>query len=94
MANNFDFLQYQQDLKQYETSAKNLEQLYGIGAYASVLTEARKIAENLVKEILGRAQIPVGARATFNDNLKVLRGTDTPKKVMDVFFAIKRWGIN
>lgn len=92
MANNFDFLQHQQDLKQYETSAKNLEQLYGIGAYASVLTEARKIAENLVKGILGRAQIPVGARATFNDNLKVLRGTDTPKKMMDVFFAIKRWG--
>lgn len=92
MANNFDFLQYQQDLKQYETSAKNLEQLYGIGAYASVLTEARKIAENLVKEILGRAQIPVGARATFHENLKALRETDTPKKVMDVFFAIKRWG--
>lgn len=54
MANNFDFLQYQQDLKQYETSAKNLEQLYGIGAYASVLTEARKIAENLMKAILER----------------------------------------
>lgn len=92
MAGNFDFLGYQQDLKQYETSAKNLEQLYGIGAYASVLTEARKIAENLVKGILGRAQIPVGARATFHENLKALRGTDTPKKVMDVFFAIKRWG--
>lgn len=92
MANNFDFLQYQQDLKQYETSAKNLEQLYGIGAYASVLTEARKIAENLVKGILERKHISVGSRATFNDNLKVLRGTDTPKKVMDVFFAIKRWG--
>ena len=92
MANNFDFLQYQQDLKQYETSAKNLEQLYGIGAYASVLTEARKIAENLVKGILERKHISVGSRATFNDNLKVLRGTDTPKKVMDVFFTIKRWG--
>ncbi|WP_329887574.1 DEAD/DEAH box helicase [Pseudoramibacter faecis] len=92
MASNFDFLGDQQDLKHYEASAKNLEQLYGIGAYAAVLTESRTIAENLAKEMLERARIPVGERATFNDNLKALRGTNTPKKVIDVFFAVKGWG--
>lgn len=48
MAGNFDFLHHHPDLKHYEASAKNLEQLYGIGAYAAVLAEAPESDKRIV----------------------------------------------
>lgn len=49
MADNFDFLHHHRDLKHYEASAKNLEQLYGIGSYAAVLAEAPESDKRIVR---------------------------------------------
>ena len=49
MSSNFDFLQGNEDSMGYFRAADFLEQEYAMGNYASELTSARKIAENVVK---------------------------------------------
>ena len=70
---NFDFLQKELDLQEFYDTATAAEKCYVNGDFDGELSKLRKIAENLVKEVLDLEYCKVGERDTFNDNLKKLK---------------------
>ena len=91
MSSNFDFLQGSEDSLSYFRAADFLEQEYAMGNYASELTSARKIAENVVKFVLD--QNYMDNDATFAQNLKTVKYHHLlDQQLVDLLYAIKQPG--
>lgn len=91
MSSNFDFLQGNEDSMGYFRAADFLEQEYAMGNYASELTSARKIAENVVKFVLD--QNYMDNDATFAQNLKTVKYHHLlNQQLVDLLYAIKQPG--
>ena len=91
MSSNFDFLQENEDSMEYFHAADFLEREYAMGNYASELTSARKIAENIVKHVLD--QHYMDNDSTFANNLKTVKIHHLlGQKIIDLLYAIKQPG--
>lgn len=93
---NFDFLQKELDLQEFYDTATAAEKCYVNGDFDGELSKLRKIAENLVKEVLDLEYCKVGERDTFNDNLKKLKQLKKieDKNIINYFYRIKNTGNN
>lgn len=93
---NFDFLQKELDLQEFYDTATAAEKCYVNGDFDGELSKLRKIAENLVKEVLDLEYCKVGERDTFNDNLKKLKQLKKieDKNIINYFYKIKNTGNN
>lgn len=70
---SFEFLSGYQKYAVYYKNLLNLERLYSLGFFTEELTSARKIAEQLTKDILQREKRTPAGTSTFAENLNLMK---------------------
>lgn len=93
MSSNFDYLKLDELTTEYFPSAELAERQYASGQYSAELTTARKIAENVAKEILDQAYL--GDAGTFDQNLRLIKSEGlllTHSVVLDNLYRLKKTG--
>ena len=89
---SFEFLSGYQKYAVYYKNLLNLERLYSLGFFTEELTSARKIAEQLTKDILQREKrTPVGT-STFAKNLNLMKNCGFDSRMMNLFYNLKGLG--
>ncbi|MST80227.1 restriction endonuclease [Lactobacillus equicursoris] len=90
---SFDFLLKDFDTETYYPMAREMEKLYSVGVYSSELITARKIGEKMSRDILDFHFQNIPERATFNDNLYRIKGTNyASPEMLDLLFKLKKGG--
>ncbi|CAM3156164.1 Eco57I restriction-modification methylase domain-containing protein [Sporolactobacillus spathodeae] len=91
MSRNFEYLKLNEDSANYFPVAETAERQFASAEYASELTTARKIAENISKFVLD--QNYMHDNETFSQNLLEIKHHNLlHTRILDLLYAIKRAG--
>lgn len=89
---SFEFLSCYPKYAVYYKNLLQLERLYSLGFFTEELTSARKIAEQLTKDILQREKRTSAVTSTFAENLNLMKNCGFDSRMIDLFYNLKSSG--
>lgn len=92
LTKNFDFLKLNPQLdERFGPTTRGAEENYAYQDFEGVITKARKISENIVKDVAERLQFSFDEHASFNDRLRTIKHK-LPQNLVDSFYDVKGKG--
>lgn len=89
---SFEFLSGYPKYAVYYRNLLQLERLYSLGFFTEELTSARKIAEQLAKDILQREKRASAVTSTFAENLNLMKNCGFDSRMIGLFYDLKSTG--